>query len=109
MFPRDNKTIVLPFDEDTYDELLDDKMTYKAEVNAYIEVYPELFPDTIRDGWSFYGFTQKPLKQGIRMRRRVTTADEEVWQLRPSFVMSYMTCDTDTAENILFLAKWAPD
>ena len=52
MFPRDNKTIVLPFHEDTYDELLDKKVAYKAELNAYIEAYPELFPETIRDGWS---------------------------------------------------------
>ena len=109
MFPRDNKTIVLPFHEDTYDELLDEKVAYKAELNAYIEAYPELFPETIRDGWSLHGFTQESVKQGIRMRRIVTKADGEVWQIRPSFVMPYMTCDTDTAEQILFLAKWAPD
>jgi hypothetical protein len=109
VFSRDNKTIVLPFHEDTYDGLLDEKVAYKAAVNAYIEAYPELFPDTIRDGWSLYGFTQESVKQGIRMRRIVTKADGEVWQIRPSFVMPYMTCDTDTAEDILFLAKWAPD
>jgi hypothetical protein len=107
--PLVNKTIVLPFDEDTYAELFDEKVAYKAAVNAYIATYPELFPDTIRDGWSFYGFTQESIKQGFRMRRIVTKADNEVWQLRPSFVMPYMTCDTDTAEQILFLAKWAPD
>ncbi len=109
VLPMVNNTIVLPCDEETYDELLDKKNAYKATVNAYIEAYPELFPDTIGDGWSLYGFTKESIKQEIRVRRIVTKADHEVWQIRPSFVMPYMTCDTDTAEKILFLAKWAPD
>ena len=103
-----NKTIVLPFDEDTYDEFVEDKVAYKAVMNAYIEAHPELFPDTIGEGWSLYGFTKDSVKQDIRVRRLVTKADGEVWQLRPSFVMPYMTCDTKTAEKILFLQKWAP-
>ncbi len=103
-----NKTIVLPFDEDMYDECIDNTPAYKAHVNAYIEEYPELFPDTIKEGWSLHGFTKESVKQGIRVRRIVTKADGEVWQIRPSFVMPYMTCDTETAEKMLFLTKWAP-
>jgi hypothetical protein len=82
---------------------------YKACLKSHIEAHPELFPDTIGGGWSFYGFTKDSVKQELRVRRIVTKADGEVWQIRPSFVMPYMTCDTDTAEKILFLAKWAPD
>ncbi|MCP4401977.1 MAG: hypothetical protein GY801_32345, partial [bacterium] len=55
-----------------------------------------------------YGFTKESVKQGRRVRRIVTKADGEVWQIRPSFVMPSMTCDTYTAEKILFLQKWAP-
>jgi hypothetical protein len=103
-----NKTIVLPFDQERYSDLLEDKPRYKAFVNAWIRAHPELFPDNIREGWSLHGFTKESVKQGIRVRRIVTKADGEVWQIRPSFVMPYMTCDTRTAEKILFLEKWTP-
>jgi hypothetical protein len=104
-----NKTIVLPFDHATYAELVEDPSAYKALVNMWIQAHPELFPATIGEGWSLYGFTRDSVKQAIRVRRIVTKADGEVWHIRPSFVMPYMTCDTATAEKILFLAKWAPD
>jgi hypothetical protein len=103
-----NKTIVLPFDEATYATLLEDTSAYKTCVQGYIDAHPELFPDTIRDGWSLYGFTQTSIKQGLRVRRLLTKADGQVWQLRPSFMMPYMTCKTALAEHILFLQKWAP-
>jgi hypothetical protein len=94
-----NKTIVLPFAEETYARLVEDPSAYKAFVNTWIEAYPELFPATIGEGWSLHGFTKDSVKQGIRVRRLVTKADGEVWQIRPSFVMPYRTCDTKTAEK----------
>ena len=103
-----NKTIVLPFDEETYPEFIDDKPAYKAHIQLWIDAHPELFPETIREGWSLNGVTRESAKQGLRMRRIVTKADKEVWHIRPAFVMPYMTCDTATAEKILFLQKWAP-
>lgn len=103
-----NKTLVLPFDEATYDELLADTSAYKAYVQSWIDRSPELFPDTIREGWSLNGLTRESAKQGIRLRRIITTIDQEVWRIRPAFMMPYMTCKTETAEPILFLRKWAP-
>ena len=104
-----NKTIVLPFKQATYSEVLEDKQAYKAFLEKQIAVHPELFPSNIAEGWSSYGFTRPSVKQGIKVRRIQTKADKEVWQIHPSFVMPYMTCDTQTADNILFLAKWTPD
>ena len=104
-----NKRIIVPIDEITYPELVSNRRAYKAFLDEQIQIHPELFPPTIRDGWSFYGFTDPSIKQALRLRRIQTTADGEVWQLHPSFLMPYMTCDTATADNILFLAKWAPD
>jgi len=104
-----NKTIVLPFNEETYAELIKDKTAYKAFVNTWIEAHPEVFPETIHEGWSLHGFTQDSVKQDIRVRRILTKADHEVWQMRPAFVMPYMTCDTATADHILFLSEWVPD
>ncbi len=103
-----NKTIVLPFDEDTYDEFIIDKTADKAHVQAWIDVDPELFPETIGDGWSLHRFTKESVKQGIRVRRIITKADREVWHIRPAFVMPDMTCDTATADKILFWQEWAP-
>jgi hypothetical protein len=103
-----NKTIVLPFDEATYPDMLNDNPTYKAYLQSWIDDHPELFPETIGEGWSLNGFTRESAKQGIRQRRIITTADQEVWHIRPAFVMPYMTCETATAEQILFLRKWAP-
>lgn len=103
-----NKTIVLPFDEATYSDLLNDKPAYKAYVQTWIDEHPELFPDTIGEGWALRGFTRESVKQGLRLRRITTTADQETWQIRPAFLMPYMTCDTATAEQILVLRKWAP-
>lgn len=107
---RENKTIVLPFEEETYEELLDDHVAYKAFLMEQMQRHPELFPPTMREGWSFRGFTRPSKKQdGLRLRRILTTTDQKVWQIRPSFVMPYMTCETETAEKILFLGQWAPD
>jgi len=103
-----NKTIVVFFEEDGYADLVKSNHAYKEHLKAVIDKYPELFPDTIAQGWSLNGFTKDSVKQGIRIRRIITKADNQVWQIRPSFVMPYMTCDTKTAEKILFLQKWAP-
>jgi hypothetical protein len=103
-----NKTIVLPFDENSYSDLLKDKAGYKAYIDKQIKEHPELFPDCITEGWSLYGFTQSSVKQEMNFRRIQTKEDKKVWQIRPSFVMPYMTSDTRTAEKIIFLSLWAP-
>ena len=103
-----NKTIVFPFHEETYAKFVEDASAYKACVNASIDAHPELFPEPRGAGWSCDGFTNDSVKQGIRVRRIVTKAEGEVWQIRPSFVMPYMTCDTKTAEKMFFLPKGAP-
>ena len=104
-----NKTIVLPFKQATYSELLEDKQAYNAFIEKQIAAHPELFPSNIAKGWSFYGTTKSSVKQGIKVRRIQTKADNEVWQIRPSFMMPYMTFDTQAADNIIFLMKWVPD
>jgi hypothetical protein len=104
-----NKRIILPFDETTYPTVVQNRRAYKAFLTAQIQAHPELFPTNIPAGWSLYGKTKRSIKQDILLRRLQTTADGEVWQIHPSFLMPYMTCDTATAEQILFLSKWAPD
>lgn len=47
-----NKTIVFPCDKATSSEILYDKATYQAHVQAGIDARPALFPETIGEGWS---------------------------------------------------------
>jgi len=103
-----NKTLVLPFEEETYTSLLQDKVGYKAHITALFQRHPEVFPETMSEGWSLFGLTRPSAKQQIQQRRLLMHATRDVWQVRPAFMMPYMTCDTATAEKILFLAKWAP-
>ena len=53
-----NKTIVLPFKQATYSELLEDKQAYNAFIEKQIAAHPELLPSNIAKGWSFYGTTK---------------------------------------------------
>ncbi len=103
-----NKRIILPCHEETYPEFIDDKPASTSHVQAWIDGHPEVFPETIHEGWSLYGVPRESVKQGLRVRRIVTTADDEVWSIQPAFVMPYMSCDTAPAEKMLFLQKWAP-
>jgi hypothetical protein len=105
----ENKTIVLPFDETSYPALLADRTAYKAHIGDLFQRHPELFPEAMNDGWILYGMTRPSAKQALRLRRLQTTRNQEVWQIRPAFVLPYMTCDTATADDMLFLTKWVPD
>ncbi len=62
MIPIENKTIVLPFKEDTYDDVFAEKAAYRAFITEQMQQYPELFPPSMKDGWSFYGVTQPSTK-----------------------------------------------
>lgn len=107
--PIKNKTIILPFDESQYASLYKDRQAFKAYLMSQLEKHPELFPDTIAGGWSMYGSTRPSIKfNSLQMRRIKTKSDGQVWQIHPSFVMPAMVCDTECAEKILFLSRWAP-
>ncbi|RKZ49198.1 MAG: hypothetical protein DRR08_31165 [Candidatus Parabeggiatoa sp. nov. 2] len=105
-----NKSLTLPFEKETYAELLADKLAFKAFLVEQIKAHPELFPDTIhQQGFRLFGFVPESVKQGLRLRRIQTIADNQVWQIKLTEVMPYMTMDTNTAQNILFLSRWAPN
>ncbi len=59
------------------------------------------FPDNIHQGFRLYGFVPKSVKQGLQIRRIQTIVDNQVWQIKPTEVMPYMTMDIDTAQKIL--------
>lgn len=53
----------------------------------------------------FYG-SYRSRKQQINLRRIEMKENGEVYQIRPSFLMPYMTAHTDDVEKALFLRLW---
>jgi hypothetical protein len=75
--------------------------------------FPELFPATVAQGYQLHDILPESKKMpGIRLRRiKVASAasplEEDVFTIRPSFVLPYMTGYTHEVEKALFLRKWA--
>jgi hypothetical protein len=61
----------------------------------------ELFPEEIKQGFNFYGYVESK-KQETKMRR-IKLRKNEVYQIRPSFLMPYMIAKTDEIEKALYL------
>jgi hypothetical protein len=84
-------------------------MTDTEHCRAYLlqmyERHPELFPQAMAKGFSFTGFLHSK-KQHLTMRRVKLKAGGEQYQIRPSFMMPYMTGRTDQVEKALFLRRW---
>lgn len=103
---RGYKTICLPFASETeYQETLKDKKAYRKYLNSSYKKYPELFPAEMKSGYTFCGFTESK-KQELSMRRIKLKKNNEVYQIRPSFMMPYMIERTEQVEKALYLRKW---
>lgn len=113
--PLDNKSkqICLPIEADEYARIIFDAEAYRSKVDDLINKNPELFPSTIKQGYKFHDILPMSKKMpDIRLRRiKVAVPDgspkEEVFTIRPSFVMPYMTGYTNDVEKGLFLRQWA--
>jgi hypothetical protein len=67
--------------------------------------YPELFPPEIGSGFSLHG-SYTSTKQELVVRRIKMSVSGQVCQIRPSFVMPYMSAKTDEIEKALYLRHW---
>ncbi len=104
--PGQSKTICLGFsDEIYYQACLDDTAKFRQYLASTYEQYPELFPTAFGGGYTLHGFIHSK-KQAIRTRRVKLVADEEVYQIRPSFLMPYMIARTEEVEKGLYLKRW---
>ena len=99
-----NKTICLPFEQNSYEKIVSDSVKFRKYLDRMIEAFPELFPKEIEKGYrmkdSYYS-----KKQSLRIRR--IEVENSGYSIRPSFVMPYMTALTSDVEKILFLRKFA--
>ena len=106
-----SKQICIYIEEEEYNHILGDAKAFRMYLDGVIEQYPELFPVMIQQGYTFHDILPESKKMpGIRLRRiKVKTKDgngNDVFTIRPSFVMPYMVGYTDDVEKPLFLRRW---
>ena len=103
-----SKQVCLSINQEEYDRILFDPTAFRFYLDSQIEQYPGLFPATIQQGYTLHDILPESKKlPGIRLRRIKVPAqdggEEEVFTIRPSFVLPYMTGYTDNVEKVLFL------
>lgn len=101
--PTGNKTICIPCDEHQHQKLIDNKVAFKAYLEEVYASHPELFPRAMAEGYELYGFQSPSAKLGLKLRRLRFKATKDVYTVRPSFVMPYMTGRVEDVEKAMFL------
>ena len=100
-----DKTICLPIEDGMdYDALVNDREAYRTYLNTQIAKHPELFPDGIEAGYRFHGLVQST-RQQLATRRIYLPQQQTAYQIRPDFVMPYMSERAEVAEKALYLKE----
>ena len=103
----------MPIEPEGYQRILGDPQAFRAELDDLMGEFPELFPATIEQGYKLHDILPTSKKMpDMRLRRiKVASPDtpfkEEVFTIRPSFVLPYMTGYTHDVEKALYLRQWA--
>jgi len=75
---------------------------FRSGIDELIATFPELFPQSIEQGYTLHDVLPPAKKMPeIRLRRIELRSNQEVFTIRPSFVMPYMTGYTDEVEKAL--------
>jgi len=102
-----SKTICLAFEDISHHKnCLSDKNVYRDFLESYYQIHPELFPDGFDQGFTFKGFIRAQKQKGFKMQRIRMKSNGDVYQIRPSFMMPYMTAFTDNVEKALYLMRF---
>lgn len=103
--PAGDKTICLPIAAGLdYECLVADREAFRQYLNDQIAVHPELFPSGIEAGYRFHGWVESS-RQQLKTRRILLPSTQEAYQLRPDFVMPYMSETAVMADKALYLRK----
>lgn len=107
--PRGSQQICVPMTRDNYERIWDDAEQVRRFLAPLIQTAPELFPAGMPAGFQLTGRLAESAKlPGIRLRQ-IRLRNGEVFTLRPSFVMSYMTGFVEELEHpLLLLALGVP-
>lgn len=101
-----SKQICSFIDPEEYDSIMFEPEAFRRYLDSEIELHPELFPAAIQQGYKLHDILPASKKMpGIRLRR-IELYTGDVFTIRPSFVMPYMTGYTDDVEKALFLRRW---
>lgn len=105
--PRGHKTICIPLDEPKYREIVENPLWYRNDVDAIYAKHPELFPQAMKAGYTLHDKLPYSKKlPDVRLRRIKLDANDEVYTIRPSFVLPYMTGYTTAVEKGLLLLNF---
>jgi hypothetical protein len=99
-------TICAKFEQDQYLNIVDAPKRFRQYLDQQFQAHPENFPPGFQDG-----YTMKDIRISEKLQlplRRITLRNQDIYTVRPSFVLPYMTAKVDDVANALFLAKWVP-
>jgi hypothetical protein len=98
-----DKTICLPIEEGVeYEDLVQKPKEYRAYLDKMREKYPEIFPEEMEKGYKLQGLVTSKRQKLITRRIRLK-ANEEAYQIRPDFILPYMSERVELAEKALYL------
>jgi hypothetical protein len=101
-----DKTICLPLADDLdYATLVADREAFRQYLDQQIAAHPELFPTGIEAGYRFHGWVESS-RQQIKTRRILLPRTKEAYQLRPDFVMPYMSETAEIADKAGVSSVW---
>jgi len=103
---RGRKTICIPCSEQQHNKIVADKDAFKSYIDESYTAHPELFPLDMAGGYELFGFQITSTKLGIKLRRIRLRDTKDVYTVRPSFVMPYMTERVENVEKVMFLRRF---
>lgn len=101
------KSICVAFgSESEYQEVVADGVKYRVYLEQEVSRHPELFPQGMPAGFTLHDMRESSKQAGLRLRRIKINESNEVYTVRPSFVMPYLIAKTDEIEKALYLRQW---
>lgn len=98
--------IVLPADQSTYAQQMQDRSQFRDWVDRMYQQYPELFPEAFGEGYYLHDLRLSKKMPEVPIRRVRLKHTRTVYRIVPSFVLPYMTGYTADVEKALFLRRF---
>lgn len=101
----EKRGIYLPIKEKEYHKFERDKKEAHRVIQKYMNEHPEFFPsETLEKGYILNGKDRKSVKLGISLRR--IKINNQIYRIRPTFILPYMRGKTKEVEKALFLIRF---
>ena len=100
------KSICLPCESEAeYAEWVADPQRFRAVLTQMSVQHPKLFPAAFSSGFHLHD-TYRSVKQGLVLRRIKLKQTGEVFLVRPSLLLPYLSAKTSDVEKALYLRQW---